>query len=43
MNDEIEILSQCCNAPIRVGRCMSWCEACGRSVNPDDGSVYPRW
>lgn len=36
----MEVTSKCCDAPIHVGRFMSWCEECGNSVNPDDGKPY---
>ena len=35
-----EVLSKCCDAIIHIGNFQSWCEECGKSVNPDDGVPY---
>ena len=35
-----KVLSKCCDAIIHIGRFQSWCEECGKSVNPDDGVPY---
>ena len=43
MEETKEILSKCCNAPIQIDDFWSFCEKCGASVNPDDGSVYAKW
>ena len=40
--EEEEVLSKCCGSPITVHAFMSYCDDCGRSVNPDDGEPYPR-